>query len=89
MWPAAEIQFQKVLLREEMGLEITILKLDIDGLVGGNLRKRLWYFGQNNRGFGLVVCNLPIVLFYLMVKNDFYIYLNIKKNLNLILKREI
>ena len=41
MWPAAEIQFQKVLLREEMGLEITILKLDIDGLVGGNLRKRL------------------------------------------------
>ena len=88
MWPAAEIQFQKVLLREEMGLEITILKLDIDGLVGGNLRKRLWYFGQNNRGFGLV-CNLPIVLFYLMVKNDFYIYLNIKKNLNLILKREI
>ena len=45
MWPAAEIQFQKVLLREEMGLEITILKLDIDGLVGGNLRKRLWYFG--------------------------------------------
>ena len=89
MWPAAEIQFQKVLLREEMGLEITILKLDIDGLVGGNLRKRLWYFGQNNRGFGLVVCNLPIVLFYFMVKNDFYLYLNIKKNLNLILKREI
>ena len=64
MWPAAEIQFQKVLLREEMGLEITILKLDIDGLVGGNLRKRLWYFGQNNRGFGLV-CNLLLPCFFL------------------------
>ena len=51
---AAEIQFQKVLLREEMGREIIILKLDIDGLVGGNLRKRLvWYFGQNNQGFSL------------------------------------
>ena len=59
MWPAAEIQFQKVLLREEMGLEITILKLDIDGLVGGNLRKRLWYFGQNNQGFSLLGSHLP------------------------------
>ena len=64
MWPAAEIQFQKVLLREEMGLEITILKLDIDGLVGGNLRKRLWYFGQNNQGVGLV-CNLLLPCFIL------------------------
>ena len=42
-----------------MGREITILKLDIDGLVGGNLRKRLWYFGQNNQGFSLLGSHLP------------------------------